>query len=148
MAHLNEDARRYLSGSGSGRFTADGITEIAWARYWGSGDPVWTGDACGCPDDRCIGYHHGADEPCGCLRVLVRDYEDTEDEAIDAWDKYQANDPSAVEVGREWVERQNVAGLSGWSFEIAVNGEAGIAIKTIGNPEWRLLWSAGRADEW
>lgn len=148
MAHLNEDAQRYLSGSGSGRFTAEGITETAWARYWGSGDPVWMGDACGCPDDRCIGYHHLEDDPCGCLRVLVRDYEDNEKEAIEAWDKNQECDPAAVEAGSKWVDKQYVDGVTGWSFDIAVNGEAGIAVKTKKNPEWRLLWSAGRSDQW
>lgn len=25
------------------------------------------GDRCGCPDDRCIGYHHYEDADCWCL---------------------------------------------------------------------------------
>jgi hypothetical protein len=29
--------------------------------------------ACGCPDDRCAGFHHGAGQECGCLRVLLAD---------------------------------------------------------------------------
>lgn len=28
------------------------------------------GDACGCPDDRCIGYHHDVGEPCRCVEAL------------------------------------------------------------------------------
>jgi hypothetical protein len=33
--------------------------------------PVWTGDSCGCIDDRCIGHHHDKDAECGCLRVVL-----------------------------------------------------------------------------
>lgn len=29
-----------------------------------------TGDRCGCPDDRCIGFHHAAGEPCPCVAAL------------------------------------------------------------------------------
>ena len=29
-------------------------------------------DDCGCPDDRCIGYHHEAGEPCGCVETLTQ----------------------------------------------------------------------------
>lgn len=53
---LNEAAREFLDGHG--------ISEREWAVYWQNGDPDWVGDACGCPDDRCIGQHHAADEPC------------------------------------------------------------------------------------
>lgn len=37
-------------------------------------DGVWGGDSCGCTDDRCIGYHHDADEECHCLPVLLDVY--------------------------------------------------------------------------
>lgn len=43
-------------------------------KTWGNGANrrwVWTGDSCGCPDDRCIGHHHDEDEECGCLRVAL-----------------------------------------------------------------------------
>jgi len=64
-----------------------GISQAAWAREWFPcngkpgdlsteiGRPVWLGDACGCPDDRCIGYHHDAGDDCGCLRVLLDKYD-------------------------------------------------------------------------
>lgn len=33
-----------------------------------------TGSACGCPDDRCAGYHHDADlEHCPCADSLAMD---------------------------------------------------------------------------
>jgi len=52
---------------------------------WESGVPIasfiasfaldgWRGDVCGCSDDRCIGYHHGDDEDCACLPVLIEQY--------------------------------------------------------------------------
>lgn len=63
---LDEDAREFLDGYG--------ISEREWAVYWQNGDPDWAGDACGCPDNRCVGHHHAADEPCECIRTLVRDY--------------------------------------------------------------------------
>lgn len=44
-----------------------GLTEREWARanYMRSG--TWSGDRCGCMDDRCIGYHHHGEDDCGCL---------------------------------------------------------------------------------
>lgn len=43
---------------------------------WYEGDMRWERTEafiaqlrCGCPDDRCAGYHHGVDEPCGCTNV-------------------------------------------------------------------------------
>jgi hypothetical protein len=60
-----------------------------WASVGWPGDPAhatfsaihahcppdhWHGDACGCTDDRCIGFHHDPDEPCGCLPVLLADF--------------------------------------------------------------------------
>ena len=49
------------------------VSQAAWARaHWADGR--WHGDACGCPDDRCAGYHHGEAEECGCLPVLLADY--------------------------------------------------------------------------
>lgn len=41
-----------------------------YSRQWWA-DGKWHGDICGCPDDRCIGYHHDEHEQCGCLEVLL-----------------------------------------------------------------------------
>jgi len=51
-----------------------GISPAQWARanYMPSGE--WSGDACGCPDSRCIGHHHIEPENCACLPVLLEDY--------------------------------------------------------------------------
>lgn len=49
-----------------------GLTRAQYAQhFWDDGR--WHGDTCGCPDDRCVGYHHDADEECGCLPVLAED---------------------------------------------------------------------------
>ena len=63
MTQLNTAARDELG--------AAGISQSAWTRAHFA-DGRWRGDACGCPDDRCIGRHHDADEPCGCLAVLIQ----------------------------------------------------------------------------
>ena len=48
-----------------------GVSQAGWARRNYYSDGKWHGDACGCPDDRCIGYHHDGPDDCGCLRVLL-----------------------------------------------------------------------------
>lgn len=49
------------------------ISQAAWAREHFDSNG-WGGDACGCPDDRCIGYHHDERDECGCLTVLIEQY--------------------------------------------------------------------------
>ena len=62
---LNETAKAILRDAG--------ISQAAWARANFMADGRWCGDACGCPDDRCIGYHHDG-EDCGCLLTLITQY--------------------------------------------------------------------------
>lgn len=64
---LDRDARDLLA--------AHGLTGAAWARWCFPRSRRWHGDSCGCTDDRCIGYHHDAHEPCGCLPALLHDFE-------------------------------------------------------------------------
>jgi len=67
MARLNEDAKIVLRDAG--------VSQAAWARANYMADGKWTGDACGCPDNRCKdGYHHYPGDECGCLRVLLEQY--------------------------------------------------------------------------
>jgi len=65
MAALNATAKATLR--------AAGVSQSEWARRNWSGDGTWHGDACGCPDDRCIGFHHDGPRDCGCLPTLLAD---------------------------------------------------------------------------
>ena len=48
-----------------------GVTRREYVEHWfGPGGP-WGGDVCGCPDDRCIGYHHDDTDDCQCLPVCL-----------------------------------------------------------------------------
>lgn len=61
---LNSDARDALR--------AAGVSQAAWIRgHFGEAAKSWRGDACGCPDDRCIGYHHDEQDECQCLPALL-----------------------------------------------------------------------------
>ena len=63
MTALSQQARDQIKESG--------LTIAAYVRdRWHDG--AWHGDACGCSDDRCIGYHHDEGEECQCLPVLIR----------------------------------------------------------------------------
>lgn len=65
MTRLNAAARTTLRAAGLG--------PTAWSKLHGGTTATdWRGDACGCPDDRCIGHHHEADVECPCLESLIR----------------------------------------------------------------------------
>jgi hypothetical protein len=51
-------------------------TIAGYIRWNGYSDGKWGGDRCGCPDDRCIGFHHDDENDCGCLEVLLGEYVD------------------------------------------------------------------------
>jgi len=64
MAKLNAAARAAIREAG--------FTLAEWSRMYGGSDGKWTGDQCGCPDDRCAnGFHHMGVDDCGCLPVLL-----------------------------------------------------------------------------
>lgn len=50
-----------------------GLTITEYCQYWMS-DSKWYGDKCGCPDDRCISFHHMEDDDCRCLEPCIRTY--------------------------------------------------------------------------
>lgn len=49
------------------------VTIAGYVRYWYE-DGVWRGDSCGCPDDRCIGFHHDRPDDCHCLENTLGEY--------------------------------------------------------------------------
>jgi hypothetical protein len=66
MAHLNAAAKAALKEAR--------ISQVGWARANFMRDGEWNGDVCGCPDDRCVGFHHDGPDDCGCLPALIADY--------------------------------------------------------------------------
>jgi len=73
-----------LNATAKATLRACGVSQAGWARRHFPcnavpgdlsteiGRPVWLGDACGCPDDRCMnGFHHDPGEECGCLLALL-----------------------------------------------------------------------------
>jgi hypothetical protein len=68
--NLSRQARQLIKSEG---WLIPGVTIAGYVRYW-SADGVWRGDACGCPDDRCIGFHHDEQAACGCVDVTLGEY--------------------------------------------------------------------------
>ncbi|WGD37584.1 hypothetical protein [Lysinibacter sp. HNR] len=50
-----------------------GLTPKDWAKIHGHGSQ-WFGDVCGCPDNRCSGYHHEDWEKCLCITSLIQEH--------------------------------------------------------------------------
>ena len=68
MATLSKQARETIKNWPWGRVTIAGYTRHFFP------DGKWHGDACGCIDDRCIGYHHDNEDDCGCLEPCLDIY--------------------------------------------------------------------------
>lgn len=62
-----------LNSEAGERLRTAGISQAQWTRQHFQ-DGTWHGDACGCPDDRCIGHHHDKTDECGCLRALLAEH--------------------------------------------------------------------------
>ncbi len=61
-----------LNATAKAMIRAAGFTLADWSRIHGNSGGKWTGDECGCPDDRCAnGFHHMGTDDCGCLPVLL-----------------------------------------------------------------------------
>lgn len=84
---LNATAKAAIRGAG--------FTLAEWSRMHGGSGGTWTGDQCGCPDDRCAnGFHHMGTDDCGCLPTLL-------DQAV-AW-REATRWPDSVElIGRSY----------------------------------------------
>lgn len=77
LTKLNHYAKQTLA--------AYGITQAAWLRLY----PYC--DQCGCPDDRCIGFHHADDQPDSCdlsewIRIDLEQGRIKRDAWRSAWD--------------------------------------------------------------
>lgn len=60
-----------LNGVARAALREAGISQVEWIREAGWLDGKWHGDACGCTDDRCIGYHHETEDDCDCLPAMI-----------------------------------------------------------------------------
>jgi hypothetical protein len=81
-----------------------GLTVQEYARQHDYADGEWFGDRCGCPDDRCIGFHHFGQDDCGCFPVVL-------DLALNG----QAEQAGlSVEEGRTFLGQAAAAALPGW----------------------------------
>ena len=88
-------------------------------------DP-WPGDVCGCLDDRCIGFHHDADDACGCLSAQVEQaFRDRQAAVI--WAARAAGDPTAGAQVRAWARHHFPYGSSP-RFDVEVRGRRGISV--------------------
>ncbi len=58
--------RQQLTPDAKATLRAYGISQAAWLRLYPDCD------RCGCPDDRCIGYHHDTDDECD-MRVWLEE---------------------------------------------------------------------------
>lgn len=64
----------------------------------------WTGDACGCSDDRCIGHHHHSPTDCHCLEVLIDQLCPARlGDVICVRDTYDKHTTHRDHNGREWT---------------------------------------------
>lgn len=82
MPVLSMAARRVLRDAG--------IPAREYIDSW-SASGQWQGDTCGCPDDRCIGHHHDAEDDCGCLRTIL---DERKKNAPGAEQSAEGNDPT------------------------------------------------------
>lgn len=110
MAKLNAQARRAIREAG--------LTQAEWARMNGSTDGTWSGDQCGCPDNRCAnGFHHIRVDDCECLSVRL-------DQAV-AW-REATRWPNSVELAAPY-------GLFNW-VSTSTPGVLATVSATAGRP--------------
>ena len=96
-----------------------GFTLAEWTRMHGGLDGTWTGDQCGCPDDRCAnGFHHMGTTDCGCLPTLL-------DQAV-TW-REATRDPNRVALAAP-------AGLYGW-VDVSADAALVTVSATSGQPD-------------
>ncbi|WP_422733985.1 hypothetical protein ACN26Y_29800 [Micromonospora sp. WMMD558] len=69
MSALTTQARETIKNYG----WTERVTIAGYTRHY-FGEQPWGGDACGCVDDRCIGFHHNDEGDCQCLPVWLDDY--------------------------------------------------------------------------
>lgn len=144
-------SRRKLNAAARDLLREHRISAAKWTRIQFGGSE-WFGDACGCNDDRCIGFHHDAAAACGCLPAMIGNY--YRDLAASAaglavWDLHLRALGTGTPADREaadvaaagWIRTYYPAAVS-WSLTEAVGGRQGITIRNRFNDQRWLIWAA------
>ena len=123
-----------------------GVSQAALARRYFT-DGRWHGDACGCPDDRCIGYHHDGPADCGCLPAVLDEIRAERQAAR------RASGPFETEREARAAAHQVVAPEPGWSIlrsagnrELLARALDGAGVELGAYDERILAWLAGWDD--
>lgn len=66
MAELSQQALATLA--------QHNVVPSAYIAHYSGPDEIWSGDTCGCADDRCIGFHHEGADGCHCLEVWIEEF--------------------------------------------------------------------------
>lgn len=144
MTRLNYAARETLK--------AEGLTSRQWALRHGYASAAdWRGDECGCPDDRCIGYHHDVAEECGCLPALIGELRRDERKLAEArpvWAAHMratetgipADRAAAAELAAAWVEKYQ----AGATWHALSDDPRGIVYRNQWNDRTWLVYDADR----
>lgn len=119
------------------------LTIAGYVREYGDIDGRWAGDSCGCPDDRCIDYHHDEHEECGCLPACLEELLSAQRAARDAapiWAAHRGGNAEALRWAQAWAETYH-RGLFGVALdELDYRGRPGITALSPYNELRHLLW--------
>jgi hypothetical protein len=114
-----------LSASVVAALADSGLTEADYVSRF-SADGVWYGDACGCSDDRCAGFHHDEVSDCGCFPTLL-------EQAIDELD-LEAR--SSVEDGEAEAYLAVADEQQAWQVPDEMSADATAEPAAELGPEW------------
>ena len=107
-----------LNATAKATLRASGFTVAEWIRIHGY-EGKWTGDICGCPDNRCAnGFHHMGVKDCGCLPTLL-------ERAVE-W-REAAREPNRVELAAP-------IGIWNW-VDVSAGGATVTTTTSAGPPE-------------
>lgn len=145
MVTLNAPARETLKFAG--------ISRAQWIKAHGN-KGTWTGDRCGCSDDRCIGFHHDELDECECLPAMIETHF-KEQRAIEdgkgVWTAHlhaletgtPADKEAAASKAAQWVELyQGTRTEISHSLTEVVDGKQGTSLINIFNSSRWLVWDA------
>lgn len=151
---MSAATKRRLGAPARALLRDQGISVAGWTRIHFGGDE-WFGDACGCNDDRCIGYHHDEHDECGCLPALLSNYYQDQAAIRDGrvvWTAHLRALETGASADREaadrkaalWIEHYYRAAVS-WSLTETVEGQQGITVTNRFNDCRWLVWDATEA---